>query len=101
MSIPPSQPPSQPPSGPRRHVGHIDEEVAAYAAHARAGDGAPGTVYSSEGLAEVYQPRVEQLLALKREGFIYAEWKWDPDSRQNRWHGLAEEDLPSPDGPAT
>lgn len=75
-----------------RHIGHIDEEIAAYAAHAGAGEGGePGSLYSSEDLAEIYQPRVQQLIDLKNQGFIYAEWKWDPEVGHNRWHGLTDQ----------
>lgn len=78
-----------------RRIGHIDEEIAAYAAHTRAGEGeTPGGLYGSEGLAEVYQPRVRQLLDLKEQGYTYAEWKWDPVQGHNRWHGVLDHQVP-------
>lgn len=85
--------PSRSVPGRDRRVGHIDEEIAAYAAHAVTGDGEAGTVYSPEGLAAIYQPRVRQLLDLKAEGYTYAEWAWDAEQGHNRWHGVPDGDI--------
>lgn len=83
------------PVGRDRRIGHIDEEIAAYAAHTSAGDSEiPGTRYGSEGLAVVYEPRVRQLLDLKSEGYTYAEWRWDLVQGHNRWHGVPDYEVP-------
>jgi hypothetical protein len=96
-------------SDPHRRIGHIDEEISAYAAHTSAGhtkpddkpggggagDGeTPGSPYSSETLAAVYHPRVQQLLDLKAEGYTYAEWAWDATQGHNRWHGVPDHEVP-------
>lgn len=45
--------------------------------------------YNAASLAEIYAPRVRQLLDLQTAGFTHVEWGWDPELRENRWHGAA------------
>lgn len=65
----------------------IDKAIDSYAAHAGSG-GNGAAPYNSDSLAEIYAPRVRQLLDLQSQGFEYAEWKWDAELRENRWHGV-------------
>jgi hypothetical protein len=64
----------------------IDKAIESYEDRARGGSGAPP--YDRESLATIYEPRVQQLLDLKREGFTHAEWTWDVEAGHNRWHGV-------------
>lgn len=67
----------------------IDDAIDGYAA--RAGSGGNGAApYNSESMAEIYAPRVRQLLDLQSEGFEYAEWGWDNTLGHNRWLGVPE-----------
>lgn len=68
----------------------IDEAINAYAGRAGSG-GSDAAPYNSESLAEIYAPRVQQLLNLQKQGFTHAEWKWDADAGHNRWHGVASD----------
>lgn len=72
----------------------IAEAIDSYADRAGSGgdDAAP---YNSESLAEIYAPRVRELLDLQGQGFEYAEWKWDAQRGENHWHGVTD---PNPQG---
>lgn len=73
------------------NIGNIEEEIASYAAHAGLSDG-EGAPYDSASLAEIYAPRVRQLIDLKNQGYTDAEWKGcegcaNHKTFQNHWHG--------------
>lgn len=69
----------------------IDKAIDSYAEHAGSG-GEGAAPYNSESLAEIYHPRVRQLLDLQNQGFTHATWKHDPDMGENRWHGVKPDD---------
>jgi hypothetical protein len=64
----------------RWHAERIDEAIDGYAQ--RAGEGGDGAApYNAASLAEIYAPRVRQLMELEAAGFTHAFWA------QGEWHG--------------
>lgn len=47
--------------------------------------------YNAASMAEIYEPRVRQLMDLQHQGFTHARWGYDPTQRVNRWHGHTPE----------
>jgi hypothetical protein len=68
----------------------LDEAIDSYAIVASESGNDPAAPYSSESLAEIYQPRVQQLLDLQGQGYKYARWGWDDTLGHNRWRGVTD-----------
>lgn len=66
----------------------IDAAIDEYASRAGSGDPAESAPYDSGSLAEIYAPRVRELLDLQAAGFTHARWAFDPEQGVNRWHGV-------------
>jgi hypothetical protein len=77
--------------GPQFHDRYPPQEINAAIDSYAERSGAPGNTeaapYNSESLAEIYSPRVRQLMDLQSQGFTHARWGFDPERRENRWHG--------------
>lgn len=70
----------------------IDSAIDSYPRHIqREGSGETQAPYDTGSLAEIYAPRVRQLMDLQAEGFTHARWGHDPVQKTNRWFGQTGE----------
>lgn len=66
----------------------IDSAIDSYPRHIRQESmGEEQAPYNASSLAEIYHPRVQQLLDLQGQGFTHARWGHDPETKTNRWFG--------------
>ena len=71
----------------------IEEAISEYAARTVSAGHHEAAPYNADSLAEIYAPRVQELIKLQADGFAMAAWGWDSELGTNRWHGI-EEDRP-------
>lgn len=85
------------PVHPSTGVVHIEDAIGDYAQRSRPqADDHESGIYSSEGRAEVYSPRVKALIELQNQGFSHARWGRDYDGDEiNKWHGAMPHDGPT------
>jgi len=69
-------------------VENIDDAIDEYAQRTSAGDKTSAPPYDPASLAEIYGPRVRELLDLQTAGFTRAVWKFDHAVGYNHWHGV-------------
>jgi hypothetical protein len=70
----------------------INAAIDSYPRHIRQeGMGETQAPYDAGSLAEIYHPRVKQLMSLQSQGFTHARWGHDPEIKQNRWFGVTPE----------
>lgn len=72
----------------------IDEAIASYRQRTshRHDEGETQSPYDTASLAEIYEPRVQQLEWLKAHGFTQARWGFDTEAGSNRWFGIETDD---------
>jgi len=72
----------------------IDEAIASYRQRTshRHDEGETQSPYDTASLAEIYEPRVQQLEWLKAHGFTRARWGFDAEAGSNRWFGIETDD---------
>jgi hypothetical protein len=68
-------------------VESIDSAIDSYPRHIMQEGTGTTAPYDNASLAEIYEPRVRQLMGLQQEGFTHARWGHDPDKKQNMWFG--------------
>lgn len=69
-------------------IEEINAAIDSFPQHIRQeGMGETQAPYDAASLAEIYHPRVRQLMDLQAEGFTHARWGYDPEQRVNRWYG--------------
>jgi hypothetical protein len=70
----------------------IDAAIDSYPKHIRSESmGEEQAPYNASSLAEIYEPRVRQLMDLQSQGFTHARWGHDPESKTNKWFGHTPE----------
>lgn len=70
----------------------IESAISSYPRKIRQeGMGEEQAPYNAASLAEIYEPRVRQLMDLQSQGFTHARWGHDPESKTNRWFGHTPE----------